>query len=176
MTRAEAIHQTFVECGTDKSVHQYAETYARVLPPFEQVAAVLELGVYHGGSLRAWLRLFPNAVVGGIDVTMGFVPPDVRDCPRVVLMQGDFRVLDVVEDAKYDVIVEDMNHHPADQIDAFLKFWPHVKAGGVYVIEDVLSDGNADDIRRAAQDRFGVEMEYVVISHELHSAMLIARR
>lgn len=57
--------------GTDKSArgHHYLEFYERFLLSLRFTAtAILEIGVWHGQSLRMWADYFPNATVVGVDI------------------------------------------------------------------------------------------------------------
>ena len=54
--------------------------------------------------------------------------------------QTDNEVLDSMLDeiaSSIDIVIDDGSHDPADQMFTFEKIFPHVSAGGLYVIEDV---------------------------------------
>lgn len=59
------------EAGTDKcsDAHDYLRKYEFFLRRFlEQPMTLLELGVFHGDSLRMWSRYFPKAHIVGVDI------------------------------------------------------------------------------------------------------------
>ena len=57
---------------TDKNTtHSYLPLYDELLKSRKETArAVLEVGVYHGGSIALWHRYFTNAVVHGLSRTI----------------------------------------------------------------------------------------------------------
>ncbi|MGH7175060.1 MAG: hypothetical protein ACREGR_01725, partial [Minisyncoccia bacterium] len=38
---------------------------------------------------------------------------------------------------QYDVVIDDGNHQIVSQVMSLFYLWPHIKKGGVYVVEDV---------------------------------------
>ncbi len=111
---------------------------------FEQLRtlplALLELGIYKGGSLRAWEAYFPHARIAGIDA----IRLDLEVGARVRTFAGDqadcaflSRVADEVAPGGFDVIIDDCSHIGAV---AKISFWHlfdrHLKPGALYCIED----------------------------------------
>ena len=71
MTLAELFrkHGSDKEADSGTAGHCYAAVYERLLAGKRlSVTQVLEIGVFGGGSLRAWRDWFPNAEVHGIDI------------------------------------------------------------------------------------------------------------
>src|SRR5262245_25871279 len=64
MTRKEEIESAFSWFKTDKLGHGYAMIYDKV-PRY--IRTIFEIGIATGASLRAWLELFPNAHIYGLD-------------------------------------------------------------------------------------------------------------
>lgn len=132
--------ELFTFYGSDKNTrHSYGPVYERLLMPIrDTAAAILELGVLGGGSVRAWQQFFPNAVVVGIDNN-----PDLTKfkLERVELHTGDVTDADtlnrILGDREFDLIVDDASHWDHDQNKSWEILWPRVKIGGYYVIEDV---------------------------------------
>lgn len=146
--------------GSDKG-RWYGGLYEQLLEPVRlKVEYVLEIGIgtmlpdapssmvewagenYRpGASLRAWRDYFPNATVHGIDPA-----PDteIKDEPRIVTHCFDSRdaastsaFFDRWRDVDPDLIVDDGLHEVDAQIATMENFLPHLKAGGLYVVEDV---------------------------------------
>jgi hypothetical protein len=127
---------------TDKGTyHDYAEKYDALLTPYRALDGVrlLEVGVKKGGSLVLWREFFPHsAFIVGIDVHPG-VPRFSRDVHLKVLIM-DSRDRKVVGQAlrgvDFDIIIDDGLHHPDAQRTTYSVLRPHLKATGVYIIED----------------------------------------
>src|SRR3990167_10868286 len=93
-----------------------------------------------GGSLRAWSFYFPKGQIVGVDVQ-----PDTQftDAERVETYLCDSmdtqKVNELGEklDRKFDVIVDDGSHLDQHQLMTLKNFFPLVKEGGIYIIEDI---------------------------------------
>jgi cephalosporin hydroxylase len=101
---------------------------------------MLELGVSFGGSLELWRKFFgTEATIYGIDVD-----PECAqrvDPPNHVRIgsQADPAFLASVIDemGEPDIILDDGSHIAEHQLASFRLLFPRLKAGGVYVIEDL---------------------------------------
>jgi Methyltransferase domain len=127
--------------GTDKQKeggHSYAHTYADVLGPFRSKRIkLLEIGVLMGASLLGWRAYFPRASIAGFDIE----PKPEMARGRVRVYQGDqgsAADLDRVcaNEGPFDVIIDDGSHLNRHQVFTFHHLFPHLKDGGIYVIED----------------------------------------
>lgn len=121
----------------------YLEIYWNLFDPIRNNEAdLLEIGIQNGGSLEIWAKLFPNA-----KSLIGFdVHPKCKD-----LKFSDPRIKVFVEDASdpksgelikqvssnLGVVIDDGSHISKDIIRSFLIFFPQLKPGGLYVIEDL---------------------------------------
>jgi demethylmacrocin O-methyltransferase len=137
----EALDELAIRHGADKSskVHGYTRAYNGHFAPLRhEPVRLLEIGVGDGASLRMWHDYFPMATICGLDVDdrrhlagQGF---------RVFAgTQGDKSVLEkvVAEAGPFDIVIDDGSHRWSDQIFAFKTLFPHVQAGGYYVVEDL---------------------------------------
>lgn len=115
----------------------YQELFA---PMRGMAAALLELGIHDGGSIKVWEAYLQRAQIAGIDI----VVPALSVGERVHLFQGDqadtallSRVAAEVAPGGFDIIVDDCAHIGAV---AKISFWHlfdhHLKPGGLYCIED----------------------------------------
>jgi hypothetical protein len=140
--------------GTDKSTikHNYLDAYEELLAPYHGVAdlGLLEIGVRRGASLRMWQDFFPNARMVGIDLLKS-CRQFVDDRTSIELGdQSDKDFLDsVVARHQLDIIIDDGSHIWSHQIDSFRWLFPHLRAGGIYICED-MHTSRADWV-----DRFG---------------------
>lgn len=136
------LRQIFALFGSDKqgkSGHSYAAAYAEVFAPFRSKRIkLLEIGLLKGASLLGWRAYFPRARIAGFDI----VPKPEMTRGRVQVHQGDQGSpadLDRVcaDEGPFDIIVDDGSHFNRHQLFSFHHLFPHLKDGGVYVIEDV---------------------------------------
>lgn len=156
----------FTQHGSDKNTfHSYGPIYDRLFPNREGVRSVLEVGIASGQSVLAWLEIFPNAKVLGIDKepchnakvgsTDPLVHPLVPRPDRLEIKQADCRdvagLKAAVGDRQFDLIVEDSSHQLDDNLRCLFMLYPHVAPGGIYVIEEMSGgeDGNAQKYRES---------------------------
>lgn len=141
----------FTRHGSDKNTfHSYGPIYDRLFPNRANVRSVLEVGIAGGQSVLAWLDIFPNARVLGIDKepchnaqvgsTDPLVHPLVERPARLEIVQADLReiseLLNAVKDRQFDLIVEDSSHELDDNLRTLFVLYPFLAPGGIYVIEE----------------------------------------
>jgi trans-aconitate methyltransferase len=127
---------------TDKAnwYHGYGKTYEQLVGSRrESVTAVLELGIFQGGSLKAWADYFPHADIVGVDIDPQTM---IRDHDRISTYVGNVRnrhdlTSAAIPHAPFDLVVDDASHLPIDQFHALKVLWKYVKPGGFYCIEDL---------------------------------------
>jgi glycosyltransferase involved in cell wall biosynthesis len=103
---------------------------------------LLELGVQNGGSLEIWARYFVKAKkVIGCDIDPKCQSLEFNDA-RITVVIGDANV-DETENAilsnapMYDLIIDDGSHRSSDVIKSFVRYFPHLMHGGLFVVEDL---------------------------------------
>ena len=121
--------------------HHYFEIYHRHFQRFRgKSPVVLEIGVFHGGSLQMWRDYFgEGAKIIGIDID-----PRCRqfeDDATTVLIgdQSDPGFLAQVRSRfpHIDIIIDDGGHTMTQQITSLGELYPHLQPRGIYVCEDV---------------------------------------
>lgn len=134
--------------GTDKGDlgpdgNHYANWYENWFAPIrEKVTNICEVGVYNGGSTRAFYDYFPNANILGIDLYDKTKYENNRTTTKII-DQGNPEQLDnfVLEcnqqNLKFDIIIDDGSHDVYHQQITFGKLFKLVKPGGIYIIEDM---------------------------------------
>jgi hypothetical protein len=143
----ETLDELAVKHGTDKRVglHGYTKTYDRHLGGGrKETKAVLEIGVLDGASLLMWRDYFPNAKIFGMDINPArHLGSKIAPTGRVHVFQGDQNERGHIEDVMacirtpLDLVIDDGSHENESQLISFGILWPHVKPGGMYIIEDV---------------------------------------
>lgn len=120
----------------------YFPAYERLFSPLrDQKINLLEIGVQNGGSLEVWAHYFANAGrIIGCDVDPKCAGLRYAD-PRIEVIIGDASAPITLVKLKqvcdsFDIIIDDGSHLSSDILSAFLGYFPLLKPGGLYVIED----------------------------------------
>lgn len=162
---SSSLRELSVRSGADKwaNFHWYAPHYEL---HFERrrprPVRLLEIGIggyddpdKGGASLRMWQRYFPRGLTYGLDIV------DKRrvDGPRVRVIRGDQsdgRFLDRLgrELGPFDIVIDDGSHVNEHVRTSFTNLFPHVRLGGIYAIEDLMTSynpasGGSRDVSRA---------------------------
>ncbi|MEI6239035.1 MAG: class I SAM-dependent methyltransferase [Planctomycetia bacterium] len=125
----------------------YLEIYHRHLAKFRGRAInCVEVGVFSGGSLRMWEWYFgPQAHIHGVDLDEG---TRAYQNAHVTIHIGDqedrtfwARFRNAVP--SLDILLDDGGHTPQQQQITLEEILPHLRAGGVYICEDIHNEGNA---------------------------------
>ena len=111
---------------------------------------MLEVGVLHGGSLRAWLEYWPTTEIVVIEKSAAVHAVDAVHHCRVTLHQADSR--NVKLDGTFDLIIDDGAHDPSTQRETFENLFPHCT--GRYFIEDVLPLDDMTDAQHSEYMRW----------------------
>jgi hypothetical protein len=124
----------------------YLDVYHRFFAKFVgKEVHVVEVGIFSGGSLDMWKSYFgPKCKVYGIDIR--------EECKvyaddRVEIFIGDQADRTFWKSFKekvpqVDILIDDGGHLPEQQIATLEEMLPHLRPGGVYLCEDILSDSN----------------------------------
>jgi hypothetical protein len=129
------------------NVHKWAHylpVYESTLGPYrDRPIRMLEIGVFHGGSLAMWRRyLHPESVIVGIDIDPGAAKYD-NPANGVHVRIGGQQDVDFLrgvadEFGPFDVILDDGSHISSHMIGTFQYLFPNALAdGGVYLVEDI---------------------------------------
>ena len=116
---------------------------------------IVEFGVWHGGSLQMWRHYFgPEAQIVGVDIN--------PECARLAEPGIEIVIGDQADPAThralrsrfgdFDIVIDDGGHRMDQQVTTFRELYPAVKAGGLYVAEDLHTSYHPDfdgGVRRA---------------------------
>lgn len=137
----ESIHRSKHGKLSDKWT-SYLQYYDNLfLPLRDENINMLEIGVQNGGSLETWCSYFKNAsLILGCDIDPKCLDLKFID-PRVNLVIGDANIsqtFDSIKDicTEFDIVIDDGSHKSIDIINSFINYFPLLKSGGIYVIED----------------------------------------
>lgn len=149
MTRRAAGRPRFEDLfrsNTGRLVHKvphYFPVYEAHLRRFQnRRPTMLEIGVFHGGSLDLWQRYFGAGTrIVGIDIA---TRAEIFDAPerQIHVRIGDqsdpsFLASVAEEFGPFDIVLDDGSHVPRHQMASLDALWPHVRPGGVYLVEDL---------------------------------------
>jgi predicted O-methyltransferase YrrM len=126
----------------------YFPIYERHLGRFAgHQPAVLEIGIYSGGSLGMWHSYFGDGTtVYGVDIEPAC---NVYASERTKVFIGDQADRLFLRDITHripgglDIILDDGGHLAEQQIPSFEELFPRLNPGGVYICEDVHGPGHA---------------------------------
>jgi len=103
-----------------------------------------------GASMKMWSDYLPKAKITGIDIN----PATFLDTDRVttyVVDQGSRESLSQFlgkhPDPSFDVIIDDGSHRADHQQVSLEMLFPHLKPGGLYIIEDLSDFGHGGQTR-----------------------------
>jgi predicted O-methyltransferase YrrM len=133
--------------GSDKTtVHTYGQFYDDLIADL-QPRRVLEIGVFHGASIRAWRHLPEPVEVVGIDR---------NPCPGIPVIRctaPDFGpAIEQLAGQQFDLIIDDGSHVASHQIAAIQQLSPLLRSGGLFVVEDLQDDAATAAVRDAFPD------------------------
>jgi demethylmacrocin O-methyltransferase len=157
-----SLNELAVRFQSDKwGGHWYTPHYDRYFAPLRhRPVTVLEIGIggydapdQGGASLRMWKHYFPRGTVHGLDIHEKHGIAE----PRVVPLRGDqgdaAYLAGLAEDiGPFDIVIDDGSHLNHHVLTSFGALFPHVRPGGLYVIEDTQTaywpgwGGNATDL------------------------------
>jgi len=103
---------------------------------------LLEIGIQNGGSLEIWSQFFRSAEhLIGCDINPDCGTLHFED-ERIDVVIGDASKKCTQEAIlskcdKFDIIIDDGSHTSADIIVTFSGLFPHLRDGGLYIVEDI---------------------------------------
>lgn len=146
------------ECGTDKGSHQgFMPLYQKYLPYRSDPILLVELGVDQGKSLVMWAKHFNNkaTLIVGVDNDLSRIdnvpwPATIRvvECDQA---DGNVAKAIAATHGKINILVDDASHEGPKTAESFEVWWPHVRPGGLYVVEDTHCSYNTDHYASAGK-------------------------
>ncbi|GMO36043.1 MAG: class I SAM-dependent methyltransferase [Termitinemataceae bacterium] len=129
-----------------KVSHKWIHTfpiYDRLFHGFRENGSpitILEIGVSNGGSLEIWEKYLPrNSQIHGIDINSKCC--DLQFSKNINFHLGSAADNNFTDKEfngiEFDIILDDGSHISKDVINTFVNMFPKIKAGGVYIVEDL---------------------------------------
>jgi demethylmacrocin O-methyltransferase len=145
--RPKDLSELAARFGSDKwGGRWYTPHYQRHFEPYRELPVkVLEIGIggydaidAGGESLRMWKHYFRRGLIYGLDI---FTKTGIEESRLRVVQgdQGDAQFLDSMarELGPFDIIIDDGSHMSHHVITSFTALFPHLRPGGIYVVEDL---------------------------------------
>lgn len=127
------------ERGITKWEH-YFQIYEREMARFMQKPiCFLEIGVFKGGSIPMWKGYFPEgSTLVFVDIDPACKAHEIEGTHVRIGNQADpdFIAGIAAEFGPFDLVLDDGSHICKHQIKSFECLWPHLKNGGLYMVED----------------------------------------
>lgn len=126
---------------SDKWDH-YFEIYDHLLSRwYGRDISYLEIGVQNGGSLEVARKLFgPKAKIAGVDIDPACRRLETAGVADKVVIGSQVDEGCIEEVLRFmpeiDILIDDGSHVQAHMIMSFIRLFPSIREGGVYVIED----------------------------------------
>ena len=121
--------------------HDYFDIYHRHFERYRgKPVTVLEIGVWHGGSLQMWKKYFGRkAKIYGVDVNPYCKTFEEKQIEIIIGDQSDREFLKQLREqiGQVDIIIDDGSHHCAHQIATFQELYTMIADDGVYLVEDL---------------------------------------
>lgn len=118
----------------------YFQIYEREMGRFlQKPISFLEIGIFKGGSIPMWKEYFPQgSTLTFIDIDPACKDHQIEDTNVRIGNQADPDFLNALaeEFGPFDLVLDDGSHINAHQIKSFETLWPHLKNGGLYMVED----------------------------------------
>lgn len=156
---------TFSDKG---SMHSYIGFYEKFFEGKRQDVSLLEIGMMTGGSMHLWQQYFEKYSLVGIDISKSWnqqrpFQAALETDDRIELIFGVNSRIDPppeLADRSFDFIIDDGDHSVLAQIDTFVNYWPLVKPGGTYFIEDVVGPTQAQALKNFLQSKDITDIEH----------------
>jgi cephalosporin hydroxylase len=134
---------------TDKNtVHSYLDLYQNLLITKKETAKnVLEIGIYHGGSIKLWSDFFTNATVYGLDIMhINNVWEGIKNKENIILHTSSDAYNETFfidnflnKNIKCDFMLDD-GPHSLESMKQFIRLYSQIMTNdGILIIEDVQS-------------------------------------
>ena len=119
----------------------YFDIYERHLSRFRnKPLTILEIGVFHGGSLQMWKEYFGDQVtIYGVDINPQCKALEEENIEIFIGSQSDRKFLRELKTKipQVDILIDDGGHTMRQQKVTYEELFDHVKEDGIYLCEDL---------------------------------------
>ena len=140
MTLTEIANKHNCDKGTVAyEAHGYTEIYQNYIPAGKSFN-LLEIGIWHGDSLRMWKEYNPEIRVTGIDIdrsVFNYIKPEEGFTIHIGNQSDYIFLQSIVDHTLFEAIIDDGSHVHNDILSSFMFLYPHLDKHGYYFIEDL---------------------------------------
>lgn len=130
---------------TDKgTVHYEAHGYTEVYNDYisdDKPITLLEIGIWHGDSIRMWNEYNENMILHAIDIDRNVFHylNNNEKCTIHIGNQSDEKFINdvLLKIGDLDIVIDDGSHNFNDIYNSFKYIFPKLKKGSIYFIEDL---------------------------------------
>lgn len=143
---------TFSDKG---AMHSYIDYYEKHFETKRDNVRLLEIGVMTGGSLLMWQEFFKKYQLVGVDLNTSWNQPrpfqkQLEDDSNIKVFFGVDSIRGTVPPEvaaqRFDFIIDDGDHSLSGQLGTLKNYWSLLDEGGVYFVEDVIGESEANSI------------------------------
>ncbi len=169
--------ELFRKYGSDKDLNGYSQIYFTLFDKMKDMELnFLEIGIgtmipgahssmvgyapahyKPGASLRAWRDFMPKARIIGLDIQIDTqFDNEERIETYLCYSVGKDEVsqwYEKMDGLMLDVILDDGSHIASDQLGTLSNFYPMLKPGGIYIIEDVVENSPLSTNPKSIEER-----------------------
>lgn len=119
--------------------HGYTEVYDKYIPERGKFD-LLEIGIWHGDSLKMWKEYNSDLIIDAIDIdptVLRYIQNDEKVSIHIGNATDKEFINTIIGDKSYDFIIDDGSHYMSDIFMSLRILWKRVKSGGYYFIEDL---------------------------------------
>lgn len=123
---------------TPEIVDAYNDLFLKMYAPFRP-ARMLEIGIWHGGSLALWRDVLEGCDIVGVDMTDKLLPQaaeHLAENDRVHMEWFQCPSRRLAELGDFDLVIDDGHHGVEAVVPTLELLWPKISPGGLFVIED----------------------------------------
>jgi len=155
MIRSSYPSEILSRYNTDKNIgaplgHTYGKNfYDHYLPHYRWCEKVLEVGIWHGESLRTWAEYFPDATIVGLDIEYQYLINKGRILSYLVNAGkvDEFEHFAKWHAGEFSVAIDDASHLIEDQLVFVTIMKKYLKLGGILIVEDVSTIENGQRLK-----------------------------
>ena len=153
--------------------HNFTPYYEKYFGPLRhKTLKILEIGVANGHSIASWFYYFPNSIIHGIDIKKSyyFFYKGKRINYHSLNVMDDRAVSKfITKNNKFDIIIDDSNHTHTFFTNNIKNFYPALKPGGIYVLEDFRDSDRLHELERKYNEDSGKRLmhDHSILMHEI---------
>lgn len=141
-----SLTQIGLKYNTDKATyHNFTDIYHQLFNSNKHnIKTLIEIGVAGGSSIKMWREYFKNATIYCSDFNLDCAS-HITNLPNVFFSYANQDSKDSLKKSiskdillnSVDIILDDGGHFSTQQRNTIEVFWPYLKSGGYYIIEDI---------------------------------------